>query len=256
MMKIYSWNVNGIRAIKRKGFLDWMAEEQPDIIGLQETKIQDEQISDDLRNIEGYNSYFSFAKRKGYSGVALYTKKEPISVRHGLGIERFDQEGRVLVAEYPEFTILNVYFPNGKRNKKRLRYKLDFYDDILDFCEDLRRKGQELIIFGDYNTAHHDIDLKNPRDNEDASGFLPVERKWLDKLEEYGYLDTYRYFHPDKVEYSWWSYRTRARERNAGWRIDYHFVTEGLGEKIKDAEIMTDVMGSDHCPVTLELKLS
>ncbi|MTI60338.1 MAG: exodeoxyribonuclease III [Firmicutes bacterium] len=254
-MKIYSWNVNGIRAIKRKGFLDWMAEEQPDIIGLQETKIQDEQISDNLRDIEGYYSYFSFAERKGYSGVALYTKKEPISVRHGLGIERFDKEGRVLIAEYPEFTLLNVYFPNGKRNKTRLKYKLDFYDDILDFCEDLRKKGQELVIFGDYNTAHHDIDLKNPRANEDTSGFLPIEREWFDKLEKYGYLDTFRYFHPDKVEYSWWSYRTRARERNAGWRIDYHFVSGGLEEKIKDAEIMTDVMGSDHCPVILELEL-
>ncbi|AZO94446.1 exodeoxyribonuclease III [Halocella sp. SP3-1] len=255
-MKIYSWNVNGIRAIKRKGFLDWMVEEQPDIIGLQETKIQDEQISDDLRDIEGYKSYFSFAERKGYSGVALYTKKEPISVRHGLGIERFDKEGRVLMAEYPEFTLLNVYFPNGKRNKTRLKYKLDFYDDILDFCEGLRKKGQELIIFGDYNTAHHEIDLKNPKANEDTSGFLPIEREWFDKLLKYGYLDTYRYFYPDKVEYSWWSYRTRARERNAGWRIDYHFVSEGLAEKIKDAEIMTDVMGSDHCPVTLELELS
>lgn len=252
-MKIYSWNVNGIRAIKRKGFLDWMGEEQPDIIGLQETKIQDEQISDDLRNIEGYNSYFSFAERKGYSGVALYTKEEPISVRYGIGIERFDKEGRVLIAEYPEFTLLNVYFPNGKRNKERLKYKLDFYDDILDYCEELRAKGQQLIIFGDYNTAHHEIDLKNPQANEGTSGFLPIEREWFDKLLEYGYLDTYRYFYPGKVEYSWWSYRTRARERNAGWRIDYHFVSDRLTEKIKDAKILTDVMGSDHCPVTLEL---
>ncbi|MFW5981842.1 MAG: exodeoxyribonuclease III [Halanaerobiaceae bacterium] len=253
-MKIYSWNVNGIRAIKRKGFLDWMKEESPDIIGLQETKIQDEQITDDLRNIEGYYSYYSFAERKGYSGVAIYTKEKPLSVKHGMGIKRFDSEGRILVAEYPEFTILNVYFPNGKRNKERLQYKLDFYDSLLEYCEDLRAEGKELIIFGDYNTAHHDIDLKNPRANENTSGFLPIERKWLDKLEEYKYIDTFRLLHPEDEVYSWWSYRTRARERDAGWRIDYHFITEGLRSSLKNADIMTDVMGSDHCPVTIEIE--
>ncbi|MEJ6950422.1 exodeoxyribonuclease III [Natronospora cellulosivora (SeqCode)] len=251
-MKIYSWNVNGIRAIKRKGFLDWVKEESPDIIGLQETKIQDDQITDDLRNIEGYQSYFSFAERKGYSGVAIYTKEEPLSIKHGIGIERFDKEGRILIAEYPDFTILNIYFPNGKRNKERLEYKLDFYDSILEYCQDLRETGQELIIFGDYNTAHHDIDLKNPRANEKYSGFLPIERKWLDKLEDKGYIDTFRYLYPEKVKYSWWSYRTRARERDAGWRIDYHFITDGLKDKLNDAYIMTDVMGSDHCPVSIE----
>ncbi|MFW6287817.1 MAG: exodeoxyribonuclease III [bacterium] len=253
-MKIYSWNVNGIRAIKRKGFMDWISEEQPDIIGLQETKIQDEQISDDLRNIQGYHSYFSFAERKGYSGVAIYSREEPISVKYGMGIERFDSEGRILVAEYPEFTILNIYFPNGKRNKARLEYKLDFYNALLDYCEKLREEGHELIIFGDYNTAHHEIDLKNPKANEDTSGFLPIERAWLDKLEDHGYIDTYRYFYPEEETYSWWSYRTRARERNAGWRIDYHFITEGLESKLKDADILTDVMGSDHCPVVIELE--
>ncbi|MFW5981336.1 MAG: exodeoxyribonuclease III, partial [bacterium] len=247
------WNVNGIRAIKRKGFLEWMAEESPDIIGLQETKIQDEQIPDDLRNIEGYHSYFSFAERKGYSGVAIYTKEEPLSVEYGMGIERFDKEGRILVAHYPEFTILNVYFPNGKQNKKRLQYKLDFYDSILEYCEDLRVEGKELIIFGDYNTAHHDIDLKNPRANEKTSGFLPIERNWLDKLEEHDYIDTFRYLHPEDETYSWWSYRTRARERDAGWRIDYHFITDGLLDNLKVADIMTEVMGSDHCPVTIEI---
>ncbi len=252
-MQIYSWNVNGIRAIKRKGFLDWITEEQPDIIGLQETKIQDEQVTDDLREINGYYSYFSFAERKGYSGVALYSKYEPISVIHGLGIERFDREGRVLIAVYPDFTLLNIYFPNGKRSKKRLQYKLDFYDAVLDYCEELRGKDQEIIMFGDYNTAHHEIDLKNPQANKDTSGFLPVEREWLDKLEDHGYIDTYRYFYPDKIEYSWWSYRTRARERDAGWRIDYHFVSEGLEDRLQDAQILSDVMGSDHCPVTIEI---
>ncbi|MFW6022178.1 MAG: exodeoxyribonuclease III [Halanaerobiaceae bacterium] len=254
-MKIYSWNVNGIRAIKRKGFLDWIAEEQPDIIGLQEIKIQDDQITDDLRNIDGYHSYYSFAERKGYSGVAIYTKEKPVNVKQGLGINHFDSEGRVLVAEYPEFILLNIYFPNGKRNKKRLKYKLDFYDAVLDYCEEMRKSGHELVIFGDYNTAHHEIDLKNPKANEKISGFLPIEREWLDRLEEHGYIDTYRYFYPEKEIYSWWSYRTRARERDAGWRIDYHFITEGLKEKLIDVDILTDVMGSDHCPVTIELKL-
>ncbi len=252
-MKIYSWNVNGIRAIKRKGFLDWIEEEQPDIIGLQETKIQDDQIVDDLRNIDGYHSYFSFAERKGYSGVALYTKEEPISIEHGIGIKRFDKEGRILVAEYPDFTVLNIYFPNGKRNKERLQYKLDFYDSLLGYCERLREEGKELIIFGDYNTAHHEIDLKNPKANESTSGFLPIEREWLDKLHDKGYFDTYRHFYPEQETYSWWSYRTRARERDAGWRIDYHFTTNGLKDKLIDADILTDVMGSDHCPVVIEL---
>lgn len=255
-MKIYSWNVNGIRAIKRKGFIDWILKEEPDIIGLQETKIQDEQLPDDLRNIEGYYSYFSFAERKGYSGVALYTKEEPINVEHGIGIERYDKEGRILLAEYPDFILLNIYFPNGKRNQERLKYKLDFYDDMLNYIEGLRKDGKEIIIFGDYNTAHREIDLKNPKENEKISGFLPIEREWLDSLLEHNYIDTYRYFYPDKETYSWWSYRTRARERNAGWRIDYHFISGGLEDKLVNADILTDVMGSDHCPVTVELNFS
>lgn len=253
-MKIYSWNVNGIRAIKRKGFLEWISEEKPDIIGLQETKIQDEQIPDELRNIEGYYSYFSFAERKGYSGVALYTRVEPISVQYGIGIERFDSEGRIIVAEYPGFVLLNIYFPNGKKNEERLNYKLDFYDAILDFAEKMRKDGKELIIFGDYNTAHREIDLKNPKSNENISGFLPIERAWLDRLIEHDYIDTFRYLYPDKETYSWWSYRTRARERNAGWRIDYHFITGGLEDNLVSADILTDVMGSDHCPVAIEIK--
>ncbi len=254
-MKIYSWNVNGIRAAAKKGFLDWMEEEQPDIIGLQEIRIQDHQLKDELRNINGYHSYFNFAERKGYSGVALYTKVEPIAVWYGMGIKKFDNEGRILAAEYPEFVLLNIYFPNGKRSKARLDYKLDFYDQILDYCEELRNDNKEIVIFGDYNTAHHEIDLKNPDANKNTSGFLPIERDWLDKLEEHGYIDTYRYFFPQKETYSWWSYRTRARERDAGWRIDYHFISEGLENKLKGADILTDVMGSDHCPVTVELDI-
>jgi len=254
-MRIYSWNVNGIRAIAKKGFLDWMEEEQPDIIGLQEIRVQDHQLKDELKNINGYHSYFNFAERKGYSGVALYTKVEPIDVWYGMGIKKFDNEGRILAAEYPKFVLLNIYFPNGKRSKARLNYKLDFYDEILNYCEGLRNDNKEIVIFGDYNTAHHEIDLKNPDANKNTSGFLPIERDWLDKLEEYGYIDTYRYFYPEKETYSWWSYRTRARERDAGWRIDYNFISEGLEDKLKGADILTDVMGSDHCPVIVELDI-
>ncbi|MGM0603732.1 MAG: exodeoxyribonuclease III [Bacillota bacterium] len=253
-MRIYSWNVNGIRAVARKGFLDWIEEEQPDILGLQEIRIQDNQLKKKLRNIDGYHSYFNFGEKKGYSGVALYTKEEPVQVENGLGMERFDREGRVLKAEYPDFVLLNIYFPNGKRSKKRLNYKLDFYDEVLAHCEKLREQGKKVLIFGDYNTAHHPIDLKNPEANKDTSGFLPVEREWLDKLEDHGYIDTYRYFYPDKETYSWWSYRTRARERDAGWRIDYHFISEELEDNLKNADILTDVMGSDHCPVTVKLE--
>lgn len=254
-MRIYSWNVNGIRAVKRKGFLDWIEDEQPDILGLQEIRIQDEQLKDSLRNIDGYHSYFNFGEKKGYSGVAIYSKKKAIDVWQGMGIKRFDYEGRVITAEYKDFYLVNVYFPNGKRSKKRLNYKLDFYDAALEYSENLRKKGKEVIICGDYNTAHHPIDLHDPESNKKTSGFLPVEREWLDKLEKSGYIDTYRYFHPEAETYSWWSYRTRARERDAGWRIDYHFVSEGLEKDLEGAEILTEVLGSDHCPVTITLNI-
>ena len=253
-MKVYSWNINGLRAIRKKGFLDWMKQEKPDIISLQETKIQAEQLPEDLKDIPGYYSYFSFAEKKGYSGVALYSKEEPLSVQDGIGIKSFDREGRVLVSEFPEFTFLGVYFPNGKMSAERLQYKLDFYDEILDYCEGLRNKGKNLIVSGDYNTAHQEIDLKNPRANEKRSGFLPIERAWLDKFIACGYVDTFRKLYPEQVTYSWWDYRTRARGRNAGWRIDYHFVNQEFFSRVKDADILTDVLGSDHCPVVLELE--
>jgi exodeoxyribonuclease-3 len=253
-MRIYSWNVNGIRAVARKGFLKWIDEEQPEVLGLQEIRIQDEQLKDKLRNIDGYYSYFNFGEKKGYSGVAIYTQTKPIDVWYGLGRERFDKEGRVIAAEFEDFVLLNIYFPNGKSSKKRLNYKLDFYDAVLEYAEELRDNSKELVICGDYNTAHHPIDLKNPDANKTTSGFLPIERDWLDKLEEHGYIDTYRYFYPDKETYSWWSYRTKARERDAGWRIDYNFISEGLEDNLESADILTDVMGSDHCPVTVKLE--
>ncbi|WP_298838395.1 exodeoxyribonuclease III [Clostridium sp.] len=252
-MKICSWNVNGIRAIKNKGFIEWITIEQPEVLCLQETKIQEDQISDELKNVEGYYSYFCCAQKKGYSGVAIYTKQKPISVIRGIGIEKFDNEGRVLIAEFENFTLFNIYFPNGQKDEDRLSYKMEFYDELLSYCESLRKKGKKLIICGDYNTAHNVIDLKNPKANEKYSGFLPIEREWMDKFISYGYVDTFRYLHPEEVKYSWWSYRFKAREKNAGWRLDYFFITKDLIGELKEASILNDVVGSDHCPVNIIL---
>ncbi|PAB60630.1 exodeoxyribonuclease III [Anaeromicrobium sediminis] len=253
-MKIYSWNVNGIRAVEKKGFIDWIKKENPDILGIQETKAHIEQLNEELIHIDGYESFFCSGERKGYSGVAVYTKFKPKSVKYGIGIEEFDNEGRILILEYDNFTFLNIYFPNGQKDDVRLDYKLRFYDAILDYCNDLREKGIKVVISGDYNTAHNEIDLKNPKSNEKRSGFLRIERDWIDKLVANGYIDTFRYLNPETIKYSWWSYRFNARKNNAGWRIDYHFVSEELKDNILGAEILNDVMGSDHCPVVLELK--
>ncbi|MBU8923305.1 MAG: exodeoxyribonuclease III [Bacteroidales bacterium] len=254
-MKIYSWNVNGIRAVQKKGFIDWVVKEQPDILCIQETKANVEQLSEELLNIPGYFASFNSAERKGYSGVAIYSRTEPLKMDHGFGVERFDSEGRVIVSEYPDFTLLNIYFPNGQKDDERLAYKMDFYDATLDFCESLRKKGKKLVICGDYNTAHREIDLKNPKPNEKRSGFLPIERQWIDRFIAAGYVDTFRSLYPEKVMYSWWSYRFSARKKNVGWRIDYHFVSSDLADKVRDAMIMNEVSGSDHCPVVLELDL-
>ncbi|MCR1974353.1 exodeoxyribonuclease III [Clostridium sporogenes] len=253
-MRIYSWNVNGLRAVAKKNFLEWIGEENPDILCIQETKLQENQLEDNIKNIDGYYSYFSFAHKKGYSGVATYTKEEPISVKHGIGIERFDSEGRILITEFKDFILLNIYFPNGQKDEERLQYKLDFYEALFNYCDELVEEGKKLVICGDYNTAHNEIDLKNPKANEKASGFLRIERDWLDKIIERGYIDTFRNMNPDKIKYSWWSYRFKARERNAGWRIDYHFVSNNLLDRVENTEILNEVYGSDHCPVMLELK--
>ncbi|MCT4604809.1 MAG: exodeoxyribonuclease III [Marinisporobacter sp.] len=254
-MKIYSWNVNGIRAIKKKGFLEWVKEENPDILCIQETKAHIEQLDESLLNIEGYEAFFCSGERKGYSGVAVYTKEKPITVKRGIGILKFDLEGRILILEYKSFILFNIYFPNGQKDDDRLNYKLEFYDAILEYCDALKDQGKKLVICGDYNTAHEEIDLKNPKSNEKRSGFLPIERAWMDKFIEHGYVDTFRTLYPEKVKYSWWSYRFNARKNNAGWRIDYHFVSDNLLEKVRNTEIFNEVMGSDHCPVMLELNL-
>jgi exodeoxyribonuclease-3 len=254
--KIVSWNVNGIRAIKRKGFLDYLEKENPDILCVQETKATKEQLEDDLIKPLGYYSsiYHSCVVKKGYSGTATFFKEQPINKFTGFGVEKFDNEGRVCAIEYKEFILFNVYFPNSGM-PGRLEYKLDFYKHFFDFCNKLKQEGKNIIVCGDYNTAHKDIDLARPKENLNSPGFLPIEREWIDKIIEYGYVDTFRYFNKNPGFYTWWSMQTRARERNIGWRIDYHFVSISMINKVKSSYIEMEIMGSDHCPVVLELDL-
>ena len=252
-MNIFSWNVNGIRAVKKKGFLDFISDYSPDILCLQETKAHVEQLGDDLLNIPGYLSFFDSPKyKKGYSGVAIYTKEEPLNISTTLDSDQdLDDEGRTLIAEYDKFILLNFYFPNGQMNDTRLDYKFRFHDAAYDMFSKLKRKKKNIIICGDYNIAHNEIDLKHPKPNENTSGFLRIERDWLDKFQKKGFVDTFRYFYPDEVKYSWWTYMRNARQNNAGWRIDYFWVSQI--DKIKDAQIHNDVFGSDHCPVSISL---
>jgi exodeoxyribonuclease-3 len=251
--RILSWNVNGLRALQRKGFTAWLAVERPDILCLQETKVGEEQLSLDLSVVDDYHTYFNPAERKGYSGVAVYSRREPEDLRKGFGIERFDREGRTLILDYGSFVLFNIYFPNGKMSAERLRYKMEFYDAVLECADGLRKEGRSVVACGDFNTAHREIDLARPRENSKVSGFLPQERAWLDKFVAHGYLDTFRIFTQEPGHYSYWDIKTGARERNVGWRIDYFFVSEDLRKRVKAAFIMQDVMGSDHCPVGIEL---
>ena len=252
-MRLISWNVNGIRAAHKKGFLEWFESEQPDVLCLQETKAHESQLPAALKDVEGYRVWFSQPERKGYSGVALYTRQEPRSVSLGLGLERFDNEGRTVVADYDDFVLLGIYFPNGKRSADRLRYKMEFYDAFLEYVENLRREGRSVVVCGDVNTAHKEIDLARPKENEKISGFLPEERAWMDKFFDHGYVDTFRQFNQEPGNYSWWDTMTRARERNVGWRIDYFFTDSDFAPNLRDAFILPDVMGSDHCPVGIEI---
>ena len=232
-MRIISWNVNGLRAVLKKGFLDYLETDNPDIIGLQEIKLQEEQIPKEIRELEGYYKFWNFAEKKGYSGVALFSKEKPLEVSYSLGEERFDREGRVIIAHYEKLSIINCYFPNGQMSDERLRYKLDFYDRMLSVMQEIRNSGKNLIVFGDYNTAHKPIDLANPKANEKYSGFLPIERAWLDKIVKDNWLDIYRYFDESAEKYTWWTYRSNARARNIGWRIDYFFTNSNYIKNIK-----------------------
>jgi len=253
-MRILSWNVNGVRAIMRKGFLEWLESEKPDLLCLQETKLQAEQIPDELLAPLDYKSYWSHAEKKGYSGVATFSRTGNPKFKEGFGVEKFDIEGRTIITDYSDFALINGYFPNGGMSRERLEYKLDYYKKLLEYVNGLREDGKHVIITGDFNTAHNEIDLANPEGNRKHSGFMDIEREWIDKYIESGLVDTFRHLHPDEVQYSWWDYRTRARARNVGWRIDYFMVDDEFLPRIKKAFILKEVMGSDHCPVGIELE--
>jgi len=253
--KILCWNVNGIRAAERGGFREWLYKQFPDILCVQETKANPEQLDEALREPHGYHVYWNYPERKGYGGVATFTREKPSRVEYGFGIQRFDVEGRVIISEHSEFILFNVYFPNGKRDENRLKYKMDFCETFFDFVEPLRQEGRKLIICGDFNTAHKEIDLARPKENERISGFLPAERAWMDRLTTHGYIDTFRHFNKEPNQYTWWDLKSRARERNVGWRIDYFFVTKNLLRSISESFIMPEVTGSDHCPVGIMVRI-
>lgn len=252
-MEIYSWNVNGLRAAVRKNFLEFIEDEDPDILAIQETKLQEEQIPEEVKNLSQYHQYWNFAEKRGYSGVAVFTKQKPEKVEYTIGDADYDAEGRLLILYFSDFVLLNCYFPNGKMSEERLQYKLNYYDKMFNLMQKLRKAGHNVVVCGDYNTAHKEIDLANPERNKDISGFLPIERKWLDKLVNNDWVDTFRQFNQQPGQYSWWTYRFGARKRNAGWRIDYFFVNKDFMSKVKDAFIRQDIMGSDHCPIGVEL---
>ena len=250
-MKLISWNVNGIRACVNKNFMEFFNEVDADIFCLQETKLQENQI--DL-NLDGYHQYWNYAKKKGYSGTAIFTKNKPISVTYGIGIEEHDQEGRVITLEFDEFYMVTVYTPNSQNELKRLDYRMQWEDDFRNYLGELDSK-KPVIVCGDLNVAHKEIDLKNPKTNRKNAGFTDEERNKFTELLDAGFIDTFRYFYPDKENiYSWWSYRFKAREKNAGWRIDYFCASERLKDRLVSASIHTEVLGSDHCPVELVIK--
>ncbi len=255
MPTLISWNVNGLRAINKKGNWEEILKINPEILCLQETKCEAEQLPEEVRNPVGYFSYFNHSKmRKGYSGVAIYSKIKPEKVEEGMGIPEMDKEGRLLVAYYKDFVVCNGYFPNGGGGPERLKYKLEFYDHFLKFIEKLRKKGHKVIVCGDINTAHEEIDLARPKENSMNTGFLPEERAWIDELIYHGYLDIFRHLHPNTRDaYTYWDMKTGARSRNVGWRIDYFFISPDLLKSVQHATMMTNFLGSDHCPIVLEL---
>lgn len=253
---LISWNVNGLRALHRRGgFMDWFLSEQPDVLCLQETKALPEQLDQALRQIDGYHVHFNSAERKGYSGVALYSREAPREIVDGLGIPEFDVEGRVIQARYDSFVLFGVYFPNGKMSPERLDYKMRFYDAFLERIESVRADGADIVVCGDVNTAHTEIDLARPGPNAKVSGFLPEERAWIDAWLAAGYLDTFRLFCGEPEHYTYWDQKFDSRSRNVGWRIDYFVVNAALAPRVERAWILSDVYGSDHCPIGLELNV-
>ncbi len=248
-MRIISWNVNGLRAVLKKGFLEWLGREAPDILCLQETKLQADNIPAELDSSLGYKAFWSHAEKKGYSGVAMFIKAEAPEVRDGFGLPKFDSEGRTLVADLGRFVLINGYFPNGGMGPERLKYKLEYYSAMLEFVSKLRADGRNVIITGDFNTAHNEIDLSNPEANRNHSGFMDIERRSFDMFISSGLADTFREAYPEKKAWTWWDYRTGARARDVGWRIDYFLVNREFLPEVKDSFIQSDVLGSDHCPI-------
>lgn len=252
-MRIISWNVNGLRAVQKKEGWKWLIDQSADIFCLQETKCTPDQLDPATLYPDSYKSYFAWpTEKKGYSGVAIYSKEEPEEVKYGLGVDEFDQEGRLITAFYKDFALANVYFPNGGQGPHRLEFKLKYYDLFLDYIDSLTAEGVNVIFCGDVNTAHTEIDLARPAQNVGNTGFLPIEREWIDKVMEHGYVDAFRALHPQaKDVYTYWDMKTLARERNVGWRIDYFFAHRNILPKIKRAEVHENIFGSDHCPISI-----
>lgn len=252
-LTLYSWNVNGIRAAEKKGFLDWLKQCGGEIVAVQETKANPDQLSAALRNPIGYRADWSSAEKKGYSGVGTYSKQAPVSIKTGFDDARFDKDGRILISDFERFVLFNLYFPNGGRGPEWVTHKLDFYTRFLEVVAGYTQQGRSVVITGDVNTAYAEIDLARPKENVKHSGFMPEERVALGEFFAAGLIDTFRFLRPDEVKYTWWDMVTRARERNVGWRLDYFFVTPDLKDQIVDADIHPSVMGSDHCPISLTL---
>ncbi len=255
-MRIYSWNVNGIRSAEKKGFVDWFKKTQPELLCLQETRAEFDQVPEELQAPEGYFCYWNACKKKkGYSGTAILSQIEPDSVEYGFGIDEFDEEGRVVQLVFPDWVLNSIYFPNGGQGEDRIDYKLRFYDAYLDNCMDWLKRGRHVVTLGDFNTCHQEIDIAHPKENEDVSGFLPVERAWIDKYISAGFTDTFRLMHPNLTDaYTWWSNRANSRERNIGWRIDYAFVDSAIEKNVTGAQIHPEIEGSDHCPISVDLE--
>jgi len=254
-LKLYSWNVNGIRAAEKKGFLDWMKAADADVVAVQETKARPEQLSDGLRNCAGYNVAFASAEKAGYSGVATYSRMPTKAVVVGLGDPTFDTDGRTVITEYAPFVLFNIYFPNGGRGPEYVKHKIAFYQHFLKIAQGYMKKGRPVIVTGDVNTSYAEIDIARPKENAKTSGFMPEEREAMGEFFKVGLIDTFRHLYPDTVKYSWWDQRTGARAKNIGWRLDYFFVSPDLKGKIVDAAIHDDVLGSDHCPISLTIKV-
>ncbi len=253
-MKIITWNVNGIRAALRKNALDWAVARQPDALCLQEVKARQEQLNEEHTLKLPPASAWHVAQRAGYSGATTFYKNQPDEIVMGMGNEKFDVEGRVVQTRWADLRLFNIYFPSGTRGQERVAYKLEFYASLLALCDVLHKKGESLILTGDFNTAHQPIDLKNPKENKKTSGFLPEEREWVQKYLDHGFVDIFRHVYPEKVQYTWWTQRLNARERGIGWRLDYFLISESLVSRVKDVIIHDEVLGSDHCPVELILE--